>query len=73
MLRYCRQELGLSQIELAEAAQTPRYKIQLGERGIPIFTKAEARRLARILSPNKDEFTSWISNLIVQPGESDAE
>lgn len=62
--RFYRHEIGLSQIELAEAARVPRYKIQLSERGIASLTHDEGRRIARKLGAVDSPLPEWISCLV---------
>ena len=63
-LRFQRIELGLSQFELSAAAQVPRYKIQLAERGITCLSQAEAYRILAKLGIKEEGLPSWMQPLI---------
>lgn len=63
-LRYYRQELLLSQIELSQVTQVPRYKIQLCERSIKCLTNEEAFRIFKKLGLPDLTMPEWLLNLI---------
>lgn len=70
-LKQFRREVGITQYELADVAGVPRYKVQLAEQGIAVFTDAEAKRVLVKLGVNVNEMPIWMEQLIDMGGSDE--
>jgi transcriptional regulator with XRE-family HTH domain len=60
-LKLLRQDLGLSQYELAGASEVPRWKIQLVEQQIGKFSQEDLEKIEKILLPAKQKKHAQVS------------
>lgn len=61
-----RKDNRLSQIELGDAARVPRSRIQIAERGIPVFSRPQAVRIAKVLQLATDPLNAELEALVME-------